>query len=226
MKKFLIGFIVFSLVLFMFPAVASADSAPTIDGTMTSGEWGDLDFSGQDYDVYVLNDEEYLYIAFKALAGDFTIASSMTNIYIYAGGDYAGECWAYTVAGWVGDVGLDYFTIHHIQPPKVKEGKEARTTIAEVGISSNVMEWKIPLSEFPMGPGDTIAFDFMSFSEGSSSWSTAWLYEKYYTLSVSVTTKAGVLIDSGVPGKGLDAAPGLNKPFNPNSQAGEKSGQK
>ena len=224
MKKFLIGLIVFSLVLFMFPAVASADIAPTIDGTMNSGEWGDLDFSGQDYDVYVLNDEVYLYIAFKAEGGDFIAYPGMTNIYIYAGDDYAGECWAYTALGQDEVEGLTYFTTHHIQLPKVKEGQESRLTSAIVEASTLVMEWKIPLSEFPMGPGDTIAFDFMSYSEGLSSWSTAWLYEKFYTLSV--TTKAGVLIDSGVPGKGLENAPGLNKPFNPNSQAGEKAGQK
>ena len=31
-------------------------------------------------------------------------------------------------------------------------------------------------------------------------------------------TKADILIGSGVPGKGLDKAPGLQKPFNPNSK--------
>ena len=42
----------------------------------------------------------------------------------------------------------------------------------------------------------------------------------------NVTTKAEVLIRSGVPGKGLENAPGLDKPFNPKSQAGENAGQK
>ena len=40
------------------------------------------------------------------------------------------------------------------------------------------------------------------------------------------STKADVLKDSGVPGKGLDKAPGLQKPFNPNSQAGNNAGKK
>jgi len=221
MKKLIVALaIAAALVLVSVTGV----SAVTIDGVIGSGEWGDLDFSGHDYDVYVLNDEEYLYIAFKALAGNYNVASSMTNIYIYAGDHYAEECWAYSVAGWVGVVGLDHFTTHHILPPKVKEGKEARTTVAEVGISSSVMEWKIPLSEILMEPGDTMAFDFLSFSEGSSSWSTAWLYEETYTLSAP--TKADVLVDSGVLGKGLETAPGLQKPFNPNSQAGEHAGKK
>ncbi len=39
-------------------------------------------------------------------------------------------------------------------------------------------------------------------------------------------TKAENLMKSGVPGKGLADAPGLQKPFNPKSQAGEKAGKK
>jgi len=39
-------------------------------------------------------------------------------------------------------------------------------------------------------------------------------------------TKAEVLKLSGVPGKGIDKAPGLQKPFNPNSQASKNAGKK
>ena len=39
-------------------------------------------------------------------------------------------------------------------------------------------------------------------------------------------TKANILMDSGVPGKGLKNAPGLQKPFNPKSKAGEHAGKK
>ena len=39
-------------------------------------------------------------------------------------------------------------------------------------------------------------------------------------------TKAGILKYSGVPGKGLGNAPGLQKPFNPKSQAAEHAGKK
>ncbi|MFA5078188.1 MAG: hypothetical protein WC541_01730, partial [Dehalococcoidia bacterium] len=35
-----------------------------------------------------------------------------------------------------------------------------------------------------------------------------------------ILTKAGILKSRGVPGKGIDHAPGLQKPFNPNSQMG------
>lgn len=43
---------------------------------------------------------------------------------------------------------------------------------------------------------------------------------------VPAPTKAEVLIDSEVPGQGLENAPGLQKPFNPNSKAGEHAGKK
>lgn len=39
-------------------------------------------------------------------------------------------------------------------------------------------------------------------------------------------TKADILKERGVPGKGLDKAPGLQKPFNPNSKASEHAGKK
>jgi hypothetical protein len=42
----------------------------------------------------------------------------------------------------------------------------------------------------------------------------------------NVHTKAETLIESGVPGKGLENAPGLQKPFNPKSQAGKHAGKK
>ncbi len=47
-----------------------------------------------------------------------------------------------------------------------------------------------------------------------------------YPVIKPIATKADVLIDSGVPGKGLDTAPGLQKPFNPNSRATEHAGKK
>lgn len=44
--------------------------------------------------------------------------------------------------------------------------------------------------------------------------------------TIVIPTKAQILIDSGVPGKGLDNAPGLQKPFNPKSKAAENAGKK
>ncbi len=42
----------------------------------------------------------------------------------------------------------------------------------------------------------------------------------------STAKKAAILIKSGVPGVGLVNAPGLQKPFNPNSRAAERAGKK
>jgi hypothetical protein len=42
----------------------------------------------------------------------------------------------------------------------------------------------------------------------------------------SVDTKKDILIESGIPGKGLENAPGLQKPFNPESKASENAGKK
>ncbi len=44
--------------------------------------------------------------------------------------------------------------------------------------------------------------------------------------AVRAPYKSEILIGSGVPGKGLDNAPGLQKPFNPKSQAVEHAGKK
>jgi hypothetical protein len=49
------------------------------------------------------------------------------------------------------------------------------------------------------------------------------------SISVAVhvmPAKSSSLINSGVPGKGLDNAPGQQKPFNPKSQASENAGKK
>ncbi len=42
----------------------------------------------------------------------------------------------------------------------------------------------------------------------------------------STMTKADILRQSGVPGKGIDHAPGLQKPFNPKSNAADNAGKK
>jgi len=46
------------------------------------------------------------------------------------------------------------------------------------------------------------------------------------TINKTLLTKAEILKLSRVPGKGIDTAPGLQKPFNPKSQAAEHAGKK
>ncbi|MFC1938466.1 hypothetical protein ACFLWH_02290 [Chloroflexota bacterium] len=45
-------------------------------------------------------------------------------------------------------------------------------------------------------------------------------------INLTVVTKADILKGSNVPGKGLDNAPGLQKPYNPNSKAVDNAGKK
>jgi len=192
------------------------EGAPEIDGIIDTGEWdgASASTSGRGiYTVYTLNDSEYLYVAFEAVGGDYTIASSMTNTYIYAGDDWGGECWAYTAGAPGQVVGLTYFTTHHIPDPKVKEGQESRTTTAIVAVSTLVAEWQIPLAEFPMGPGDPLAFDFLSYSEGVSGWND-WIFEKEYWARVQnqdtdlyYTTIQGAV--DAASGTTLVCAPGI-----------------
>jgi len=52
------------------------------------------------------------------------------------------------------------------------------------------------------------------------------LTRNFVLVDAIAPTKADVLIESGVPGKGLENAPGLQKPFNPKSQAGKHAGKK
>jgi len=176
-----------AITLCLVPATASADGPPTIDGVKSPGEWdGATAFTGGSgiYAVYVLNDSDYLYVAFEANCGDYTIASSMTNTYIYDGDDWGGECWAYCAGAPGQVVGLTYFTTHHIPDPKVKEGQESRTTTAIVQVGTLVAEWQIPLSELPMGLGDSLAFDFLSYSEGCSGWND-WIFQQEFTLEAN-----------------------------------------
>ena len=45
------------------------------------------------------------------------------------------------------------------------------------------------------------------------------------TVNATSNNKAQILKDKGVPGKGLDQAPGLQKPFNPKSKAAQNAGK-
>ena len=160
---------------------------PIIDGHVGRGEWdGAVVFVGVGYRVLILSDTDYLYICFDAIEDDFYLSSGRINIYTYAGDAYAGECWAYCVDNTVGrlpaEPELVHFTTHHIQPPIVKMGEEVWSTDARVSAIPQVVEWRIPFADFPMSPGDPLAFDFMIFNEGSSEyhpWDPAvWLYEQ------------------------------------------------
>ena len=84
--------------------------------------------------------------------------------------------------------------------------------------SGRVIEYVGSISEDGNFMSGTFSFPNFGGVPTTGTWQFESLIEEH--------TKAENLIKSGVPGKGLDNAPGLDKPFNPKSQAGENAGQK
>jgi len=64
---------------------------------------------------------------------------------------------------------------------------------------------------------------YIAIIRGSNGVDEAWDYKDF---EITAPTKGEALINSGVPGKGLETAPGQQKPFNPKSQASEHAGKK
>jgi len=79
---------------------------------------------------------------------------------------------------------------------------------------------RIDLGYGPLGSNQEIDAYVDDFTLTVNSTSTT------YELEPAPATKADILKDSGVPGKGLDKASGLQKPFNPDSRAGDNAGRK
>jgi len=222
-KIFSIFFALVLVVSFSLVTAVPAGAAygtPTINGVLGEGEWGDPAFGSDYFDVYVLNDAEYLYVAFETKGGTYTPTGGgdvgMINVYTMNPDTW--ECWAYC---WIHRT-PDLIELKYTYPPDPTQTLETGATFA---VTATVFELQIPFSELnSISLGDTINFHFLSYAEGGTDWTTAWLYNQEYTLSQP--TKADILEGSGVPGEGLDKAPGLQKPFNPNSKAADHAGKK
>jgi len=210
-----------SLCLVTAVPVAANGVAPTIDGVLDEGEWGEPSFEKEGYyRVYVMDDAEYLYVAFETQGGTYLPTGGgdvgMMNLYVMNPDTW--ECWAYC---WIHRT-PDLIELKYTYPP---DPQVELPTDAVFAVTDTVFELQVPLSELEsINLGSTINFHFLSFAEGWTNWTTCWLYNQEYTLAPP--TKADILKDSGVPGKGLEEAPGLQKPFNPNSQAGNNAGKK
>jgi len=221
MKKLIGILLVVALSLVVIPAVVGANDAPTIDGVIETDEWGEPTFVSEGYfNIYMLNDTEYLYVAFETLGGTYLPTGGgdvgMMNLYVM--NPDTDETWAYC---WIHRT-PDLIDISYTCPPNptVK-----LPTNADFAVTETVFELQVPLSELEsISLGDTIGLHFLSYAEGWTNWTTCWLYDQEYFLAPP--SKADILKGSGVPGKGLDKAPGLQKPFNPNSQAGDNAGKK
>lgn len=171
--------LVMAILLCLSPAVAtSAASMPTIDGVLDEGEWGEPTFQTDYFDVYVLDDYEYLYVAFETREGTYTPDTHDRNgmINVYTMNPNTWECWAYCWHFRDSDlIGLKYT---YPPDPTVELPTEAVFAVTET-----VFELQIPLSELEsINLGDTINFNFLSYAEEWTDWNTCWLFDQEYTL--------------------------------------------
>ncbi|MBA7569753.1 hypothetical protein ES708_11494 [subsurface metagenome] len=183
MKKKIFS-ILFALVLVLSFSLATAvpvvaSETPTINGVLGEGEWGAPAFGSDYFDVYVLNDTEYLYVAFETLGGTYLPTGGgdvgMMNLYVM--NPVTEECWAYC---WIHRTpGL--IELKYTDPPNPQE---TLVTGANFGVTATAFELRVPLSELEsINPGDTINFHFMSYAQGLTDWDTCWLYNQEYTLA-------------------------------------------
>lgn len=234
MKKITLTFL--SLFL-MFCLVGAASAQPTIDGTISSGEWDGYFLGtsvttwggGMSVDVYGYADDTYLYAAYVAdtTQPGWSVGAGLcvsNNLYyrtpqsvawpdhgytLLAAGGYPADVSQTDGSGWTSlpgsfaDNGIDFYS-----------GDGCYNTVP----NPNVAEIKIPLSLLTYaGADDQIR---LSGQYWQYDWATLFYVE------LPQPTKADILKDSGVPGKGIDTAPGLQKEFNPKSQAAEHAGKK
>lgn len=240
MKKFLIGFIVFSLVLFIFPAVASANPGVELYATGDStAEWTDEEVKVGSYSAKLtmpagtgwVNDNAEVRIVIPGapkiseIAGwsYWVIAPDKYTVpiefYIDTNNDgkydkiIIGQKTGGTPEGWF-EVDKDYLSMYMTW--------------------KNGYEWLRNWSKVQEKYGDAtlLRVDIGYGSLGSNEAITAYV-DDFILNNVTYVfepplpeTKADILKDSGIPGKGLENAPGLQKPFNPNSKADEHAGMK
>jgi uncharacterized repeat protein (TIGR01451 family) len=108
-----------------------------------------------------------------------------------------------------------------------KLGAVALSVISLAAGSNTVasMSYKVVDSDLP-GPLSNTATVTAVAPSGTTVTATSGIVSVKLTSEKEGRTKSEVLKDRGVPGKGIDNAPGLQKPFNPKSQAFENAGQK
>ena len=190
--------ILFALVLVLsFSLVtavpAGASETPTIDGVLGEGEWGVPAFESDYFDVYMLNDTEYLYVAFETLGGTYLPIGAgdvgMMNLYVM--NPVTWECWAYC---WIHRT-PDLIELKYTYPPNPTETLD---TDADFGVTATVFELQIPLSELEsINLGDVINFHFLSYAQGWTDWTTCWLFDQAYTLALPPPQEVTIDIHPG-----------------------------
>lgn len=232
--------LVLSLGLVTAVPVAAADT-PTIDGVIDTGEW-DAHYlgtsvtawsGGMSIDVYGFADDTCLYAAYVADTSQdgWATTTSMgisANLVYWTPSTAEWPDEGYTILGFGGDgIGQtdgEGWNFEAFGGWGIQEGEWADIEyyvgdpLYNTDPNPNVVELKIPLSLLTYAGTDDI------IELGGQYWQYA--DAEPFVVALPLPTKADILINSGVPGKGLDEAPGLQKPFNPNSKADEHAGKK
>ncbi len=239
MKKFLIGFIVFALILFIFPAIASADDLllaeintsgrPDLVGTITTDGTSiifDIRAVGQADDGDAINTSKYYsQTNFDNEYFTISVAGKFLKYNMWGGNTTPGWGTSWGDATSPLPVGVTF--------SQVEDGDDfvyvVSMSYAVLGISEgDTFPIQIKARDF----NDDYVQSYSGYEGNDGEYSQyrgLWITDTGVfdiTIPVPIPTKAENLTKSGVPGKGLADAPGLDKPFNPKSQAGENAGKK
>jgi len=175
MKKLLIGFMVFVLVLVMFPAVVYADVntvTPSTNDINRDNSWPHVDELSKGI-------------------GEVTLLFVILD---------KKNCFEYRTDG-------DTSQATGVNPnPLVTDGLYPHITGADSDVTMTIQANEYVEVRLVSGVPNPRRFDWTRFDV--------------------LPTKSDILMNSSVPGKGLENAPGLDKLFNPNSQADEHAGMK
>lgn len=216
----------------------SAAGPPTIDGVIDAEEWAGatlIPVVSNMGTVSVIAFPDCLYVLFEVLdstdarLGQNLHGNDQTSININPtdGALWGMPCdiifqmgadpnaWGGTSSGQTDGWETDW-RIDGIQQGSLPGDLETKTLYSG-GV--RISEWKIPLATINPLPSILKVGGAIDVGDGSSyvypvglDWGDA---STYMDIPVPPPTKADVLRDRGVPGKGLDKAPGLDKPFNP-----------
>ena len=100
------------------------------------------------------------------------------------------------------------------------------TKLAPGESASAVVTYKVIFSDLLAGSIRNIATVTGEEPNGKPVTASSGEVEVSTNIIKALLTKAEIFKTSGIPGKGIDNAPGLQKPFNLNSQAAENAGKK
>ncbi len=254
MKKIILfGLIVAFLVTSVGIAFAQGNAAPIINGVISSGEYpgkyAELNtvktgvcpndaYTGTVGRFYFAYDDNGVYIAIESLGagiwgssigfwGDLDNGVGYSESYLdditNAGGQFAGTSMVheyYLPYNAADSSGLGNSLEWYAQFVNAADGVSV-FNLRESGTCFAALDYYKGTYTLPGPTWTTTSYDQDGWTMVNLDPNDSHTGDFYISL-----TKADILKDSGVPGKGLENAPGLQKPFNPNSKAAEHAGKK